>query len=75
MNSKALDLADESSWFKSSHSIDNGGGGCVSVAALATRIGIRDSKEPNGPAFVVPTAAWASFISEVRQSELGRARG
>ncbi|MCC3770552.1 DUF397 domain-containing protein [Streptomyces sp. UNOC14_S4] len=62
----ALDVADESAWFKSSHSGDNGGGGCISITALTSRIGIRDSKHPNGPAFVVPDAAWSSLIHEIR---------
>ncbi|MFF4156188.1 DUF397 domain-containing protein [Streptomyces sp. NPDC001678] len=62
-------------WFKSSYSGDNGGGGCVSIAVLTSHVGIRDSEEPNGPAFVVPAATWASFVTQVRQGELGRARG
>ncbi|WP_308312419.1 DUF397 domain-containing protein [Streptomyces sp. ISL-11] len=63
-------MADESSWFKSSHSGDNGGGGCISVAVLTERVGIRDSKQANGPALTVPAAAWASFIDEVRSGRL-----
>ncbi|MEU5186445.1 DUF397 domain-containing protein [Streptomyces klenkii] len=59
-------MADESAWSKSSHSNQNDGGTCVSVAILADHVGIRDSKQQNGPALVAPTAAWSSFIREVK---------
>ncbi|MFH8789339.1 DUF397 domain-containing protein [Streptomyces roseoverticillatus] len=62
----ALEVADETAWFKSSHSDQDNGGGCISVAVLTDRIGVRDSKQENGPAFVTPTAAWSSFIREVK---------
>ncbi|MEV4922176.1 DUF397 domain-containing protein [Streptomyces roseoverticillatus] len=62
----ALEMAPCDVWFKSSHSGDNGAGGCVSVAALADHVGVRDSKHQNGPAFVTPTTAWSSFIREVK---------
>ncbi|MFI1257612.1 DUF397 domain-containing protein [Streptomyces netropsis] len=62
----ALDVADETSWFKSSYSNDNGGGGCISIAVLTGRVGVRDSKQANGPAFVVPAAAWSAFVDMVR---------
>ncbi|MEU7134650.1 DUF397 domain-containing protein [Streptomyces sp. NPDC046261] len=67
----ALEVADESRWFKSSYSTDNGGGGCVSVAPLPGQVGIRDSKQKNGPAFVTPASAWASFIAGLRSGRLG----
>ncbi|QLE72500.1 DUF397 domain-containing protein [Streptomyces rectiverticillatus] len=62
----ALEAADESSWFKSSYSGDNHGISCVSVAALANNVAVRDSKQHNGPAFISPAAAWTAFIHEVR---------
>ncbi|MCD9144376.1 DUF397 domain-containing protein [Streptomyces albireticuli] len=68
----ALDLADETAWFKSSYSGDNTGAGCVSIAALTGHVGIRDSKQHHGPALVVPTASWSAFIREVRAGRLGR---
>ncbi|MEV7187592.1 DUF397 domain-containing protein [Kitasatospora sp. NPDC093102] len=30
---------------------------------------VRDSKDPNGPAFVFPAAAWDSFIAAIREDE------
>ncbi|MEU1675746.1 DUF397 domain-containing protein [Streptomyces roseifaciens] len=62
----ALEVAPRDVWFKSSHSGDNGAGGCVSVAALADHVGVRDSKQHNGPAFITPAVAWTAFIHEVR---------
>ncbi|MEU2869111.1 DUF397 domain-containing protein [Streptomyces olivoreticuli] len=65
----AIGLTYEGAWFKSSYSGDNTGAGCVSIAMLTDRIGIRDSKQGNGPAFTVPTTAWASFIREVQADQ------
>jgi len=65
----ASDVAPEGAWFKSSYSEANGTG-CVEIAHLTrtTKVGIRDSKEKAGPALVVPAAAWAAFIREIRRS-------
>ncbi|MEU2869112.1 DUF397 domain-containing protein [Streptomyces olivoreticuli] len=68
----ALEVAAETSWFKSSYSGDSGGGSCVSIAVLTDRIGIRDSKQANGPAFTVSAPAWTSFIHDVRSGRLDR---
>ncbi|MFJ8230678.1 DUF397 domain-containing protein [Streptomyces sp. NPDC094448] len=51
----------EVAWFKSSYS-GNNGNSCVEVADLATRVGVRDSKQSNGPALTVTPAAWAAFV-------------
>ncbi|GHF30531.1 DUF397 domain-containing protein [Streptomyces morookaense] len=58
------------SWFKSSHSGDNNGGGCISVAALPGHVGIRDSKNTARPPFAVPITSWAAFITEVKAGRL-----
>ncbi|MFC5718584.1 DUF397 domain-containing protein [Streptomyces gamaensis] len=65
----ALELAEESAWFKSSYSTENGGGGCVSVTALPDRVAIRDSKHRNGSALVASGSAWSAFIDEVRSDQ------
>ncbi|MEU3535293.1 DUF397 domain-containing protein [Streptomyces murinus] len=59
----ALELAPGRDWFKSSYS--EPGQNCVEVAPLAPRIGVRDSKDPHGPALLVPSYAWAEFIGHV----------
>ncbi|MCM2390129.1 DUF397 domain-containing protein [Streptomyces albipurpureus] len=61
----ALDVAEDSAWFKSSYSNDTGGA-CLEVAILSHRVGIRDSKNLQGPALVVPSAVWLSFVGLVR---------
>ncbi|MFC5153701.1 DUF397 domain-containing protein [Streptomyces amakusaensis] len=58
----ATEPAPESAWFKSSYS-DGTGNSCVEVAALVGRVGVRDSKLQSGPALVVPSAAWSSFVA------------
>nr|WP_103514679.1 DUF397 domain-containing protein [Streptomyces sp. SM10] len=51
-------------WFKSSYSTGNGGE-CVEVAAAATQVHIRDSKQSNGPVLTVGPKAWAGFVGIV----------
>lgn len=59
-----LDLS-SAVWRKSSYS--NGqGGNCVEVCQLPGLVAVRDSKNPGGPALVVTSAAWASFVERVR---------
>lgn len=57
-------------WRKSSHSGNNGG--CVEVAGLAAAVGVRDSKDPDGPALVVTPGAWQAFADRVRDVKLGQ---
>ncbi|MFB7776266.1 DUF397 domain-containing protein [Streptomyces bauhiniae] len=63
-------MAPESAWFKSSYSNDTGGA-CLELADLTNKVGIRDSKVRMGPALVVPTTAWRSFLGMVRSSGAG----
>ncbi|MFD4402092.1 DUF397 domain-containing protein [Nocardia sp. NPDC058499] len=51
-------------WFKSSYS--QAGGDCVEVAHLADMVGVRDSKNPAGPALEFAPEAWDSFVRGVR---------
>ncbi|MFJ6935851.1 DUF397 domain-containing protein [Streptomyces sp. NPDC101132] len=51
-------------WQKSSYSSDTGGQ-CVEVAAHSELVAIRDSENPEGPAFTVGTAAFAAFVSSL----------
>ncbi|GAA3460967.1 DUF397 domain-containing protein [Saccharothrix longispora] len=53
-------------WFKSSRS---GGGSdqCVECRIVAGRgVGVRDSKNPGGGVFWVGSAAWAAFVTGVK---------
>ncbi|MFJ8583710.1 DUF397 domain-containing protein [Streptomyces sp. NPDC093595] len=49
-------------WRKSSYSGDTGGN-CVEIAAQPCRIAVRDSKDPDGPAFTITTTAFAAFVT------------
>ncbi len=56
-------------WRKSARSTADGN--CVEVAdALpGAHVGVRDSKDPHGPALVFTTAEWAAFLGGVRDGE------
>ncbi|MEV4615046.1 Scr1 family TA system antitoxin-like transcriptional regulator [Kitasatospora sp. NPDC049258] len=65
-----VDLA-SASWFKSGFS-DNNGGNCLEVAYnLGSVVPVRDSKDPDGPALVFPSAAWAAFVRATVAGEFG----
>lgn len=51
-------------WRKSTYSGDDGSN-CVEVADLATRVGVRDSKDVGGVPLAVSKTAWASFVGQV----------
>ncbi|MEV6336395.1 DUF397 domain-containing protein [Nocardia vinacea] len=53
-------------WFKSSYS--ESAAQCVEVAWLAGgRVGIRDSKNPTGPALVFTPGEWDAFTQVVKE--------
>ncbi|MFI1258962.1 DUF397 domain-containing protein [Streptomyces netropsis] len=72
----ASDLAPPDAWFKASFS--GNGSTCVMVADLTTTehdgIGLHDSKNPEGPALLVPTSAFTTFVASVRTGSLGKTR-
>lgn len=58
-------------WFKSSYSESQAA--CVEVAYLDSgMIGVRDSKNPNGPALVFTPAEWDAFTAGARDGEFNR---
>ncbi|MFE2329531.1 DUF397 domain-containing protein [Streptomyces sp. NPDC059385] len=48
-------------WRKASYS-GSSGGECVEVAAQPCKVAVRDSKNPDGPAFTVAPEAFAAFV-------------
>ncbi len=54
-------------WRKSSRS-GSTGGNCVEVADnLSGVVGVRDSKDPTGPALVFGPEAWRAFVTHAKQ--------
>jgi hypothetical protein len=59
-------------WIKSSYS-QGDGGQCVEFSPSFARSGlipVRDSKNPGGPALLLPASGWSSFVSAVKGREL-----
>lgn len=55
-------------WFKSSRS--SASKDCVEVAFLDQgRVGVRDSKNPTGPALIFTPAEWDAFTAEITAGE------
>ncbi|MBO8194111.1 DUF397 domain-containing protein [Streptomyces oryzae] len=60
----------DAAWFKSSYS-NNQGGNCVEGARLGGGVmAVRDSKQPQGPAFVFGAEAWSAFLASVKGGAL-----
>ncbi|MFI9777157.1 DUF397 domain-containing protein [Streptomyces sp. NPDC051956] len=57
-------------WRKSSYSNDQGGSCLEVLDHHPAGIPVRDSKTPNGPALVFPSADWSSFITAVKAGNL-----
>ncbi|MFF7938498.1 DUF397 domain-containing protein [Nocardia gamkensis] len=58
-------------WFKSSRS--SAGKECVEVAFLdGGQVGVRDSKNPTGPALVFTPGEWDAFTAGVNDGEFKR---
>ena len=55
----------DTGWFKCSAS-SSGSSGCVEVRIMDTVVGIRDSKNQDGPSFLVSAETWGGFIALVR---------
>jgi hypothetical protein len=65
---ETIEPATASTWTKSSLSHANGN--CVEVADLPGRqVGMRDSKDADGPVLQFPAEEWRAFLSGVRKGE------
>jgi hypothetical protein len=61
----------DSHWVKSSLSFANGD--CVEVASLPDgQVGVRDSKDTEGPVLRFTPAEWKAFVGGVRNGEFDR---
>ncbi|MGK8503457.1 DUF397 domain-containing protein [Nocardia asiatica] len=58
-------------WFKSTRSA--AGNDCVEIAHLdGGRVGVRDSKNPNGGVLVFTPSEWDAFVSGAREGKFDR---
>lgn len=63
-----VDLSRAMSWRKSSFS--NGGGACVEVASNVPGIvGVRDSKDKDGPVLTFTPEEWHAFAAGIRDGQ------
>ncbi|WP_067466749.1 DUF397 domain-containing protein [Actinomadura macra] len=53
-------------WRKSSRSADSGQTDCVELARLTLAIGVRDSKDPHGPALALPPEPFRALVRDVK---------
>lgn len=67
MTMKATELRVD--WYKSSYSNDQGGN-CIECGDLPGQTAVRDSKVPDGPAFLVSNGAWAKFVGAIKADEI-----
>ena len=58
-------ITKDARWRKSSRS--NGNGACLEVAAMATEVGVRDSKNVDAGHLVVPRASWTRFLDGLKR--------
>ncbi|MBQ1122283.1 DUF397 domain-containing protein [Streptomyces sp. B15] len=64
------EVSRDADWFKSSYS-NAQGGECVEGARLGGGVmAVRDSKQPQGPAFVFGADAWSAFVESVKGGAL-----
>ena len=63
-----MDDRRKSDWRKSSRSGNSSN--CVEVALGPEAVGVRDSKDPTGPALVFTRAEWAAFLTALRTGHL-----
>jgi hypothetical protein len=56
-------------WRKASRS-NTSGGDCVEIAQHPGNIGVRDSKDPDGPAFALSPATFRALVRRVKAGDL-----
>ncbi|URM95686.1 DUF397 domain-containing protein [Actinomadura madurae] len=53
-------------WRKARRSNDQGGS-CVELAALIEGVGVRDSKDPEGPKLLLDPTAFRALLTDLKQ--------
>ncbi|MFI0785266.1 DUF397 domain-containing protein [Streptomyces lydicus] len=67
-----LNAATLTGWRKSSYSGPDKDSCLEVLDGHPAGVPVRDSKNPHGAALVFPAAAWASFVTAVKEQELAR---
>lgn len=57
---------DDVTWRKSRRSNDQGGE-CVEIAVLAEVVGLRDSKDPDGPRLLLDPGTFRALLTDLKQ--------
>lgn len=57
-------------WWKASYS--NNQGGCIEVGDLGTAVGVRDTKDREGPHLRFEPSAFEAFVASVKTGEIAR---
>ncbi|TMR06258.1 DUF397 domain-containing protein [Actinomadura soli] len=60
-------------WRKSSRSGTGSQSDCVEMATLPGAVGIRDSKNPDGPRFALSASAAHAFLTRIKRGDLPKA--
>lgn len=56
----------EAVWRKSRHS-DDKGGACIELAPLTEGVGVRDSRDPDGPHLILGPTTFRSLLNRLKQ--------
>ncbi|HVV18228.1 MAG TPA: DUF397 domain-containing protein [Pseudonocardiaceae bacterium] len=59
-------------WRKSSYSGGSGTGSCVEVAFGTEAVGVRDSKNADGPRLAFTPGRWREFACQTRSAAISR---
>ena len=54
-------------WRKSSHSGGSATSDCVELARSPQAVGVRDSKDPNGPHITLPVERFRSLAADIKR--------
>ncbi|WP_073947025.1 DUF397 domain-containing protein [Streptomyces kebangsaanensis] len=65
-DSLIVDGAPLGGWRKSSYSGPEGGSCLEVLDDHPAGVPVRDSKNPHGPAVIIPRSAWSTFVTAVR---------
>jgi hypothetical protein len=63
MSDREMPMVTREVWRKSSYSGGSGNNSCVEVAFVADAVGVRDSKNTQGPTLAFSPAAWRGFVT------------